>query len=166
MNFMSIRKLWKQLLLVSALVTALLYMSQYHRTSTNIPKYFKVTSGSQNSGSDSATVADRGVKEDSYKGLLEQLNRDKVAQDDPRLIKVIQEHFIELPSTQPYKLKQPDRIDYSEGQSSAVDRILNEMVYLLLKEAFSFTNYVFSYLTYYQNILYLQFLSATNDCIS
>ena len=138
MKYMTIRKLWKQLLLVLALVMALLYISQYHGISMNILKYFNVISGNQNLGSDLATVADNSVKGDNYKVLLEQLNRDKVAQDDPRLIKIIQEHFIEPPSTQPYKLEQPDRIDYSQGQSSAVDHILKEMVYSLFKVRYKF----------------------------
>ena len=61
--------------------------------------------------------------------LLDQLNSEKAQQDDPRLIKLIRDHFIEPPSLLPYKLNMVSKVHYSkENQSAIVDTMLNNMV--------------------------------------
>ncbi|KAK3605491.1 hypothetical protein CHS0354_001480 [Potamilus streckersoni] len=49
-----------------------------------------------------------------------------VAEDDPNLIQLIRTDFVVLPENKPYHLKNPDVHDYSCGQSSAIDNILNQ----------------------------------------
>ena len=61
--------------------------------------------------------------------LLDQLNSEKAQQDDPRLIKLIRDHFIEPPSPLPYNLHKPSRVHYSQiNQSAILDSILKNMV--------------------------------------
>ena len=65
--------------------------------------------------------------------MLELLNRIQPAQDDPRLIRLIRDHFLEPPSTQPYNLLNPQRSDYSEfGQTGIIQKYLNNMVWVIL----------------------------------
>ena len=69
------------------------------------------------------------IKEVNYTALMEKLNEEKCAQDDPRLIKLIRERYLEPPSTLPYNLTNPNRPDYSEfGQTRVVEMHLNNMV--------------------------------------
>ena len=57
------------------------------------------------------------------------LNEAKVAQDDPRLIKVIKDQYIEAPSKLPYNLENWDMQDYSKlGMSPEADDHLNKNV--------------------------------------
>ena len=57
------------------------------------------------------------------------LNEAKVAQDDPRLIKVIKDQYIEPPSKLPYDLENLDMQDYSKlGMSPEADNQLNKKV--------------------------------------
>ena len=61
--------------------------------------------------------------------LLDQLNSEKVQQDDPRLIKLIRDHFIEPPSPLPYNLLDLTKEHYSQyGQSHIIDQILRNKV--------------------------------------
>ena len=61
--------------------------------------------------------------------LLNQLNSEKAQQDDPRLIKLIRDHFIEPPSPLSYKLNMVSKVHYSkENQSAIVDAMLNNRV--------------------------------------
>ena len=65
----------------------------------------------------------------NYKAeMMQQLNNERVAQDDPRLIKLIRDYYIEAPSRQPYNLRYPNRTDYSKGQAPFVDSRLNYIV--------------------------------------
>ena len=45
--------------------------------------------------------------------MLDQLNSEKAQQDDPRLIKLIRDHFIEPPSSMSYKLNMVSKVHYS-----------------------------------------------------
>ena len=63
-----------------------------------------------------------------YQAAMDELNKEKVAQDDPRLIKLIRDFYIEPPSGLSYNLKIPDRKDYSKGQAPFVDSRLHYMV--------------------------------------
>ena len=57
------------------------------------------------------------------------LNEAKVVQDDPRLIKVIKDQYIEPPSQLPYDLENWDMQDYSKlGMSPEADAKLNKKV--------------------------------------
>lgn len=61
-------------------------------------------------------------------GYLEEmdiLNKQKVDMDDPRLINLIRNYWIENPSEKPYNLKKPHVIDPSIGQAAFVDNRLN-----------------------------------------
>lgn len=66
-----------------------------------------------------------------YKSVMKKLNDARVSQDDPRLIKLIRDYYIEPPSTSPYNLLDPNRLEYSNGQTPFVDSRLNYMVSLL-----------------------------------
>lgn len=68
------------------------------------------------------------VENFDYQAAMNELNNEKVAQDDPRLIKLIRDYYIEPPSELPYNLKILDRHDYSRGQAPFVDSRLNYMV--------------------------------------
>jgi hypothetical protein len=63
-----------------------------------------------------------------YKAAMMKLNKEKVSQDDPRLIKLIRDYYIEPPSTAPYNLLNPERLEFSNGQTPFVDSRLNYMV--------------------------------------
>ncbi|XP_033762187.1 uncharacterized protein LOC117343795 [Pecten maximus] len=60
-----------------------------------------------------------------YKEVLAKLNADHAAMDEPRLIEIIRNHFIVPPSKEQYNLKNPDRLDYSNGQTPFIDSRLN-----------------------------------------
>ena len=65
----------------------------------------------------------------NYVDQMKQLNNERVAQDDPRLIKLIRDHYILPPSSRPYNLTLSKKLDYSQyGQTLAVDRRLNSLV--------------------------------------
>ena len=68
------------------------------------------------------------VDETNYKMIMDQLNNEKVAQDDPRLIKLIRDYYLEPPSELSYNLTNPNRQDYSQGRSPIIDSQLNKMV--------------------------------------
>ena len=59
---------------------------------------------------------------------MDELNKENVAQDDQRLIRLIRDFYIDPPSDLPYNLKNLDRQDYSKGQTPFVDSRLNYMV--------------------------------------
>ena len=120
-------KVPKQLvLLVLANIVALICVSQYYKFN-----YENAVFTNPRSYQEFYAAADKStLKQDNYEIILDKLNRDKVAQDDPILIQLIKEHFIELPSTQAYRLCAPDKDDYSDdGQSSFADSQLKQMVY-------------------------------------
>ncbi|CAC5378243.1 unnamed protein product [Mytilus coruscus] len=56
---------------------------------------------------------------------MDTLNKQKVDMDDPRLIRLIRNYWIENPSDQPYNLKQPHVMDTSIGQAAFVDNRLH-----------------------------------------
>ena len=64
----------------------------------------------------------------NYKAVMQKLNDAKVSQDDPRLIKLIRDYYLEPPSSEPYHLDNPDRLEYSNGQTPFIDSRLNYMV--------------------------------------
>jgi len=64
----------------------------------------------------------------NYKAVMQKLNDAKVSQDDPRLIKLIRDYYLEPPSSEPYYLDNPDRLEYSNGQTPFIDSRLNYMV--------------------------------------
>ncbi|KAH3894614.1 hypothetical protein DPMN_018771 [Dreissena polymorpha] len=58
---------------------------------------------------------------------MEKLNEAKVSQDDPRLIQLIRDYYIEPPSVEAYHLDSPDRLEFSNGQTPFIDSRLNYM---------------------------------------
>ncbi|KAH3894693.1 uncharacterized protein LOC127867739 isoform X2 [Dreissena polymorpha] len=62
-----------------------------------------------------------------YKAAMEKLNEAKVSQDDPRLIQLIRDYYIEPPSVEAYHLDSPDRLEFSNGQTPFIDSRLNYM---------------------------------------
>ncbi|XP_052098880.1 uncharacterized protein LOC127733585 [Mytilus californianus] len=60
-----------------------------------------------------------------YLEEMDTLNKQKVDMDDPRLIRLIRNYWIENPSDQPYNLKQPHVMDTSIGQAAFVDNRLH-----------------------------------------
>lgn len=59
------------------------------------------------------------IKEADY------LNRKQVSMDDPRLIKLIRNYWIENPSDDDYNLEFPDKLDPSAGQAPFIDNRMN-----------------------------------------
>ncbi|CAG2229669.1 unnamed protein product [Mytilus edulis] len=68
---------------------------------------------------------DQITNNDNYLDEMDSLNKQKVDMDDPRLIRLIRNYWIENPSDQPYNLKQPHVMDPSIGQAAFVDNRLN-----------------------------------------
>ncbi|XP_060557510.1 uncharacterized protein LOC132717938 [Ruditapes philippinarum] len=62
-----------------------------------------------------------------YKKETEKLNKEKVKPDDPRLVNLIRNYYIEPPSDKPYKLAEPNKWDSSYGQAMFVDGTLQNM---------------------------------------
>ncbi|KAK3586477.1 hypothetical protein CHS0354_001862 [Potamilus streckersoni] len=58
-------------------------------------------------------------------GKLRLLVQEKASMRDPRLIDLIRKNYIEFPSENPYDFENPMKKDYSCGQSSYVDSLLN-----------------------------------------
>jgi hypothetical protein len=74
-----------------------------------------------------------------YKKETEKLNEEKVKPDDPRLVNLIRNYYIEPPSDKPYKLAEPNKWDSSYGQAMFVDGTLQNMasymcIYRFIKE--------------------------------
>lgn len=64
-----------------------------------------------------------------FRAMTKKLNNEKVAMDDARLLSLIRNYWIYNPSLKQYKFYD-HRIDYSSGQSSLVDSLLNNKVYI------------------------------------
>lgn len=62
-----------------------------------------------------------------YRAATYKLNAEKVAMDDGRLLSLIRNYWLQNPSLLQYKFYD-NRIDYSSGQSSLVDNLLNNKV--------------------------------------
>ncbi|XP_060605156.1 protein Star-like [Ruditapes philippinarum] len=60
-----------------------------------------------------------------YKAAMMKLNKAKVSQDDPMLVKLIRDYYIEPPSNAPYNLQNPEKMEFSNGQTPFVDSRLN-----------------------------------------
>nr|XP_019929106.2 protein Star-like [Crassostrea gigas] len=59
-----------------------------------------------------------------FRAMTKKLNKEKVAMDDARLLSLIRNYWIYNPSLKQYKFYD-HRLDYSSGQSSLVDSLLN-----------------------------------------
>ncbi|XP_033762185.1 uncharacterized protein LOC117343792 [Pecten maximus] len=73
------------------------------------------------------TFKPNGDKTFDYKKKMADLNSAKVDQADPLLVELIRNYYIEPPSLEPYNLDNPDRLEYSNGQTPFVDSRLNFM---------------------------------------
>ncbi|XP_053380943.1 uncharacterized protein LOC123550840 isoform X1 [Mercenaria mercenaria] len=62
-----------------------------------------------------------------YEREMDKLNKERVKPDDPRLVHLIRNYYIEPPSQEPYKLGEPGRRDQSYGQAVFVDGTLRNM---------------------------------------
>lgn len=62
-----------------------------------------------------------------FRAMTKKLNKEKVAMDDARLLSLIRNYWIYNPSLKQYKFYD-HRLDYSSGQSSLVDSLLNNKV--------------------------------------
>ena len=63
-----------------------------------------------------------------YKKEAQNLFRPDTHQDDPRLINIIRNYFIEQPSTEPYNLEHSNQLEFSAGQTPLVDSRLKYIV--------------------------------------
>lgn len=70
-----------------------------------------------------------------FRAMTKKLNNEKVAMDDVRLLSLIRNYWIYNPSLKQYKFYD-NRIDYSSGQSSLVDSLLNNKVSITDKIVF------------------------------
>jgi hypothetical protein len=59
---------------------------------------------------------------------MNNLLKHKPEADDSRLIEIIRNYFIEQPSTEPYDLEYPDRLEFSAGQTPLIDSRLKYIV--------------------------------------
>jgi hypothetical protein len=75
---------------------------------------------------------DKDVESD-FKTKLQSLIDQQVPADDPALVKIIRNHFIQQPSTEPYNLLNPERLDFSHGQTPFIDSRLKFMVRIRLQ---------------------------------
>jgi hypothetical protein len=73
-------------------------------------------------------ISQKPVEGFDYKAAMKELNEEKVAMDDPRLIALIRNYWLVPPSTEPYNLQNNDMLDYSMGQTPLVDSRLNYIV--------------------------------------
>ncbi|XP_060077630.1 uncharacterized protein LOC132557155 [Ylistrum balloti] len=62
-----------------------------------------------------------------YRKVMTYLNGQRVAQDNPTLVSLIRNYYIEMPSSDPYQLDNPDVVEFSKGQTPVVDSRLNYM---------------------------------------
>ena len=63
-----------------------------------------------------------------YKTELNNLLKQTTRADDPRLIHILRNYIIEQPSTEPYNLVRPDKLEFSIAQTPLVDSALKYMV--------------------------------------
>lgn len=61
----------------------------------------------------------------NYKSAMRELIDKQVTADDPRLVQIIRNYYIEQPSTEPYNLDFPNRLEFSNGQTPFIDSRLN-----------------------------------------
>ncbi|KAK3603673.1 hypothetical protein CHS0354_017393 [Potamilus streckersoni] len=60
-----------------------------------------------------------------YRAEMKELNDVRVPMDDPRLVQIIRDYYIDPPSLEPYNLENPESLEYSKGQAPFVDSRLN-----------------------------------------
>lgn len=72
-------------------------------------------------------IADRSLYK-NVSSAMERLNKLNVRQDNPELLHIIRNYYIDQPSIRPYNLTYPDRREFSWGQAAFVDSRLNYMV--------------------------------------
>lgn len=87
-----------------------------------------------------------------FRAITKKLNNEKVAMDDARLLSVIRNYWIYNPSLKQYKFYD-NRIDYSSGQSSLVDSLLNNKVSITDKIVFYKINLQFCHCSFRTIIL-------------
>lgn len=63
-----------------------------------------------------------------YKTELNNLLKQTTRADDPRLIHILRNYIIEQPSTEPYSLTHPEKLEFSAAQTPLVDSVLKYMV--------------------------------------
>ena len=107
-------------------VTVLLYLIFAFIWLSRAPEHKASESTGHRSLSDQQNIQpDKSYAE----ALLDQLNSEKVQQDDPRLIKLIRDHFIEPPSPFSYNLLDLSKTHNSQfGQAAVIDQILRSKV--------------------------------------
>lgn len=59
-----------------------------------------------------------------FRQEMDELNQQKVDMADPRLIKLIRNYWIENPSSEEYRLSEPNIVDPSVGQAAFIDNRL------------------------------------------
>ena len=69
------------------------------------------------------------IVQNDYRTQMEILNSEQVEQDDPGLVRLIRQYYLQPPSVLPYNFTNNKREDYSQGgQSTYIDTILNHVV--------------------------------------
>ena len=61
---------------------------------------------------------------------MDDINTRRVPPDDPLLIELIRNYYVELPNEWSYNLEDPDKVDYFYGQTPYIDARLNFKVQL------------------------------------
>ncbi|XP_033727648.1 protein Star-like [Pecten maximus] len=67
-----------------------------------------------------------------YRKVMAYLNGQRVTQDNPTLVSLIRNYYIEMPSLDPYHLDDPDVVEPSFGQTPLVDSRLHYMASTLM----------------------------------
>lgn len=60
-----------------------------------------------------------------YKTAMKELIVKNTPADDPKLVEIIRDYYIQQPSLEPYKLDFPNRLEFSNGQTPFIDSRLN-----------------------------------------
>lgn len=81
----------------------------------------------------------REINYDS-KAVMDMLNEIQAKDDNPQLIGLIKNYYIEHPSNFPYNLNNPQTKDPSQGQAGVIDKLMNQKVIGFILNINSFVN--------------------------
>ena len=74
-------------------------------------------------------ASEKSLFQYDYRAEMEKLNAEQVEQDDPGLVRLIRQFYLEPQSVLPYHFTDNKRQDYSQGgQSKYVDTLFNHVV--------------------------------------
>ena len=102
--------------------------------------FYEVTTNSNNGSKKKIMFIEQEKQSIDYLKEMDELNQQKVDMDDPKLISLIRNYWIENPSEEPYNLENPEKMDPSVGQAAFVDNRLKFKASLLVRSNFGNSN--------------------------